>query len=76
MLRFHNKVMEALEVSAGPDVGLGGASPFAQARRIVTWHYQYLVLNELLRIFLYPGILEQVRDSYRWRVCYRVAKFS
>jgi len=65
MLQFHNKVMDALEAGHGPDVGLAGAPAFTQARRIVTWHYQYLVLNELLGKFLYPGILEEVRASYR-----------
>jgi hypothetical protein len=36
-LAFHNKVLEN-----------GAAASFRDARRLVTWHYQWLVLNEFL----------------------------
>jgi hypothetical protein len=64
LLRFHNKVMDALDQPNGPDVGLPGAPKFAQARRLVTWHYQYLVLEEWLNQFVDKGILAEVRKNY------------
>nr|WP_315195718.1 heme peroxidase family protein [uncultured Aquabacterium sp.] len=47
MLRFHNAVTDHLASLPG----YAGASPaglFAAARRHVTWHYQWIILNEFL----------------------------
>ncbi|HXM34321.1 MAG TPA: peroxidase family protein [Pyrinomonadaceae bacterium] len=47
MLQFHNSVIAALEDGEIDAVGLGGTL-FAKAQRLVTWHYQYIVLHEFL----------------------------
>jgi hypothetical protein len=64
LLRFHNQVMDALDKPNPPDVGLLGAPKFVQARRLVTWHYQYFVWHEWLDQFLDPDIIAEVRANY------------
>ncbi|MGC1951252.1 MAG: peroxidase family protein [Gammaproteobacteria bacterium] len=55
-LRFHNKVI---------DFG----KPFEEARRIVRWHYQWIVVNELLRTICGSWIVDDIfangRKIYR-----------
>lgn len=46
-LNFHNKVVDTLE-NARPDLKADRPRLFAEAQRIVRWHYQYLVLNDYL----------------------------
>jgi hypothetical protein len=72
-LRFHNNVVAALE--ARPDLsgqlddllgdllgghGRGDARRFAQAQRLVRWHYQWLVVNDYLKTVTLPGIVDKV----------------
>ncbi len=63
-LKFHNRVMDELEKgvqgtlqSAGPP----GATRFEQARRLVIWHYQYVVLNDFLRALLDREVFKDVQ---------------
>lgn len=53
MLKFHNKVIDTVE----PD--------FVKARRIVTWHYQWIVLNDFLRRLIDPAVLDDVLQNGR-----------
>lgn len=61
-LRFHNFVMDELDkLAAGKpakveNAGPSGATRFEQARRIVTWTYQYLVLHDFLQALIDPKI--------------------
>ena len=65
-LKFHNKVCELL---AGP--GKSAGQVFTEARRIVTWHYQWLVLHDFLERITEKGIvaniLEHGRRFYRFK---------
>lgn len=56
MLRFHNRVVAALEDKEIDDAGLTG-SYFGKAQQLVTWHYQYIVIHELLDVLLDRTIL-------------------
>lgn len=47
MLRFHNAVTDYLAAQPG-NAGAKPATLFAAARRYVTWHYQWIVVNEFL----------------------------
>lgn len=62
-IRFHNAVVEQLQ-----DDGFGG-NVFQEARRIVTWHYQWIILHEFLPLFiggpLVQNILTNGRQFYR-----------
>ena len=52
-LRFHNAVVDALEERHG----LSGPELFAEARRQVTLHYQWLVVHDYLRTIAGTGAL-------------------
>lgn len=58
--KFHNCVLELLakrkDLSAGPV----GASLFEQARRFVTWHYQWIVLRDFLPHVVQNAILQDI----------------
>jgi hypothetical protein len=44
-IRFHNNVVEHV---ADAQPKLAGAALFAEARRVVTWHYQWVVVRDFL----------------------------
>ena len=44
-VRFHNNVVEHV---ADDQPGLKGAALFAEARRVVSWHYQWVVVRDFL----------------------------
>lgn len=66
MLKFHNKVCDQLAAS-----GVPAGEIFAQARQIVTWHYQWMVLHDFVERITEKGIvariLEQGRRFYRFK---------
>jgi len=62
-LRFHNKVVDAIEKD--PDTfdlkkTSSNAKKFATARRLVRWHYQWLVVNDFLKTVTLPGIVDKI----------------
>jgi hypothetical protein len=66
MLKFHNKVVDMLIAK-----GLTGDALFKEARRIVTWHYQWIVLFDFVEKLTEPGIVRKIlhkgRTFYRFR---------
>lgn len=60
MLKFHNKVVELLRAGGPPR-----PDEFADARRTVLWHYQWIVLNDFLRRILDPAVLDDVLENGR-----------
>ena len=66
ILRFHNKVLGM--VAARPNAPTG-ARLFDEAHRIVTWHYQWIVVNDFLRTicgnWIVDDILANGRKVYR-----------
>ncbi len=58
LLKFHNKVVQVRDVD------------FEEARRIVTWHYQWIVLHDFLPLLIDNEELERVlhhgRQFYRF----------
>jgi hypothetical protein len=78
-LKFHNRVIQELKrgrkselESAGPV----GESIFEQARRLVIWHYQYIVLNEFLRYLINEDVFENVNRVDPSRLSVRSGGFS
>jgi hypothetical protein len=65
-LKFHNKVCDLLAGSANPPADI-----FAEARRTVTWHYQWLVLHDFVERLTEPGIVARIlhdgRKFYRFK---------
>ncbi|MGF1625761.1 MAG: heme peroxidase family protein [Alphaproteobacteria bacterium] len=67
-LKFHNKVVDILAAKPTPPEKL-----FAEARRLVTWHYQWLVLHDWVERLTEPGIVAKILHD--GRKFYRFKKF-
>tara|TARA_R110000787_G_scaffold3020_12_gene12256 strand:+ start:5955 stop:7316 length:1362 start_codon:yes stop_codon:yes gene_type:complete len=61
MIRFHNKVLDHLD-AAGVDAG----HLFEEARRVVTWHYQWVVVNDYLRALVGQPLLDDIFGNGRF----------
>ena len=55
-LRFHNNVVDRLRTGGT----LNEAETFSQARRLTTWHYQWLILNEFLPLFVGQPMVDTI----------------
>ena len=53
-IRFHNAVVDRLRFGTPPE------ELFAEARRIVTWHYQWVVIHDFLGRLVGPELLGEV----------------
>ena len=78
MLRFHNAVVDWLQKNGSP---LTGGALFLEARRIVTWHYQWIVLFDFVERLTEPGLINRIknkgREFYRFkRRPYMPAEFA
>ncbi len=62
MLKFHNKVFDKV-VAANP--GLSGDALFKETRRIVTWHYQWIVLFDFVERLTEPGLIQKIKHQGR-----------
>src|SRR5882757_6323699 len=58
MLKFHNKVCDHLAASGVPTGEI-----FAQARQMVTWHYQWMVLHDFVERVTENGIVAKILDQ-------------
>ncbi|MEH6690169.1 MAG: heme peroxidase family protein [Pseudorhizobium pelagicum] len=69
MLRFHNAVVYWLQHK---DPTLKGMALFSEARRIVTWHYQWIVLFDFVERLTEPGLVTKIkthgRQFYRFKL--------
>ena len=65
-LKFHNKVVDILAAKPNPPANL-----FAEARKLVTWHYQWMVLHDWVERLTEPGIVAKIlhngRKYYRFK---------
>ena len=60
-LKFHNRLLDELGKGSGSNIqsaGPAGATLFEKARRLATWHYQYIVVNDFLRQLLDPEVYQ------------------
>jgi len=46
-LKFHNNVVDLLRAN-----GQGGSNVFAAAQQLVRWHYQWIIVHEILPLFI------------------------
>lgn len=59
-LKFHNQVIDYVaqqKPKANPK------EIFEEARRLVRWHYQYIIVNQFLKATLDPKVYEQVKKN-------------
>ena len=57
-LLFHDNVVDLVRSQ-------GSSDAFGDARRLTTWHYQWLVVNEFLPLFVGPSTVNQVLTGGR-----------
>ena len=67
-LKFHNKVVDMLAARTPAPHDL-----FFEARKIVTWHYQWMVLHDFVERITEPGIVARILKE--GRKFYRFKKF-
>lgn len=63
-LLFHNAVMDFVESEPGTSFG-GQRRTFQRARQLVRWHYQWMILNEFLPLFVGQAMADDVRNNGR-----------
>jgi hypothetical protein len=63
MIRFHNAVVDALYESDENDYE--GEELFEEARRLVRWHYQYVVIEDYLPAICGQAVVDEIK--YRGR---------
>ena len=59
-LEFHNNAVDALRSDGHPE-----SDVFAAARRTTTWHYQWLLLNEFLPLFVGQALVDDILGNGR-----------
>ena len=68
-LRFHNRVLADVKANLGPGYTL--QELFAEAQRLVRWHYQWLIVHEFLPLTVGQAIVDVVLADgprhFRWR---------
>jgi Animal haem peroxidase len=57
-IRAHNRIVATLR-----EDGLGEDSVFTEARRSLTWHYQWLIVNEYLPRLAGPELAGELREA-------------
>jgi hypothetical protein len=61
---FHNKAVDRVRATSR---GLSSSDIFRIARRLTTWHYQWIVVNELLPLFVGKPLVDRLlRDGLRF----------
>jgi hypothetical protein len=67
-IKFHNKVVDFVK-AANP--ALSGGALFEEARRLTTWHYQWIVLFDFVERLTEPGLIRRIKNAgrkfYRFR---------
>ena len=76
-LLFHNKAVEYVEER---DRRASSDEVFGEARRLTTWHYQWMILHEFLPLFIgqsrVDDILRNGRKFYRPREAFMPVEFQ
>jgi len=62
-LLFHNRIVDLAKNGGIADAPLSDENIFQIARRLTTWHYQWIVRNEFLRWFILPEVLIDIQRS-------------
>ena len=75
-LKFHNKVVDVLSIGPNPPADI-----FAAARKLVVWHYQWMVLHDFVERLTEPGMVAKIlhdgRKFYRFKTTpYMPVEFS
>ena len=70
-LQFHNRLVDCLKRGLFGHESFPNETVFAIARRLTTWHYQWIVRNEFLSWFVLPEVLADIEQHgprlFEWR---------
>lgn len=66
MIRFHNKVVDALHAAHS---NLEGAELFEESRKATTWHYQWCILNDFLPAMCGAAVVSDILGKGRQFYC-------
>jgi Animal haem peroxidase len=66
-LKLHNRIMDCLEGGKIQNVGPKRATLFEQARRLVTWHHQWVVRHDYLRQILDQDVFGELPQDGKLR---------
>jgi Animal haem peroxidase len=76
-LLFHNHAVDELRKRRG---SLSDDEAFREARRLTTWHYHWLILHEVLPLFIGRDVVEDIvfrgRKFYRPKVGFMPVEFQ
>jgi hypothetical protein len=72
LIKFHNRIVRDLRKGNIPSAGPNNASCFEQAKRLVTWHYQWIVRYDYLPKLVAPDVLQDI--FMHWPRLYRPTK--
>jgi len=59
---FHNRTVDYVRQTLGP---VDPQQIFAEAKRLVLWHYHWMILNEFLPLFVGPAMVDDVLSRGR-----------
>jgi heme peroxidase len=69
LLRFHNRVVEDVKTDLGPGYTTGEI--FAEAQRVVRWHWQWLIVHQFLNTTVGAELVDDVLANgpkhFTWR---------
>lgn len=71
LVKFHNRIVDDLKAG---NIGGGGGEEgtlFERAKRLVTWHYQWIVRHDFLPTIVAPDVLQDI--TMHWPRLYRPA---
>jgi len=63
MIKFHNRIVDDLCQGNVPPAQPADLSLFARAKRLVTWHYQWIVRYDYLPKLVEPSVLQDILMS-------------
>jgi Animal haem peroxidase len=72
LIKFHNRIVDDLCSGNIPVAGPDHDSLFARAKRLVTWHYQWIVRYDFLPKLVGPDVLQDI--AMTWPKWYRPHK--
>lgn len=64
-LKFHNKIVDGLRDGSIPRQAAIGKTIFEEARQLVIWHYQWIVVYDFLNRILDPNQINKVLNEGR-----------
>ena len=62
-LQFHNRVIDYLKRGGAANEAFSDETIFETARRLVVWHYQWIIRNEFLKWFVLPEVLKDIKQN-------------